>query len=94
MIGARSLRGLGSGVPCCTQAQLADPNLFPGDSGFYVQADLTAIVCDSTCPGVASPSRNADGSLISPGASNSGVSMATVGIIIALGVGLMLLGGK
>jgi hypothetical protein len=94
MIGARSLRGLGSGVPCCTNAQLSDPNLFPGDSGFYVQADLTTIVCDSTCPGVASPTRNSDGTLIAGTGSSSGISMATVGIVIALGVGLMLLGGK
>ena len=80
-------------MPCCTNSQLSDPNLFPGDSGFYVAADLTTIVCDSTCAGVASPVRNPDGSLIA-GGSSSGISMAMVGIVVALGVGLMLLGGK
>lgn len=94
MIGARSLRGLAGAVPCCTNSQYNDPNLFPGDNGWYVQNDLTTIVCDTTCSSLANPIRNSDGSSIVGSGGSSGMSMATIGIVVALGIGLMLLGGK
>lgn len=72
--------GLGVSVPCCTQAQLLDPNFAYSEDGTQ-SWDMSnpGIMCDPICAGSGTGAAGATKSLI-PGVSNG----LLVGVCVAL----------